>query len=337
MNKIKYIALGCILAFMSSTLLAQQIKTRAVLDSAIILIGDQVHLNVEIDFPKEMRVHLLEKSDSLGKSVEIIDRNLPDTIDIENNYTRLIQKYTVTSFDTGQHVIPPFEFEFAIRDITDTINTNSPILYVYTLPKIDSLFAEIGGPIDIKPPYEAPITFKEIAPWLFGSMLALAILFFIFYAINRYRNKKPIFSFPQKPKEPAHVIALRELDRIKDEKIWQQGHIKDYYSQISDTIREYIENRFGIYALEQTSDQTIAIFNKRPELLEHDVFKNLQRMLSNADLVKFAKYEPQPDDNNLLLVDAYFFVNQTKIVEVKQTNEETDSNNNDEGEEVELK
>ncbi len=335
MRNLLKIATALVLAIFTTITSAQEIKTRAQLDSAIILIGGQVNLNVEIEFPDEIMIRFLEVGDSLGNHVEIIERSKPDTIILEENRKRILQNFIVTSFDTGQHEIPPFQFEFSYKDISDTIKTNPEVLYAYTLPQLDSLFAEIGGPIDIKPLYDAPVTFKEVAPWIMGILLGAALIFLILYAIKRRRNNQPIFSFPQKPKEPAHVIALRELNRIKEEKIWQQGKTKEYYSEVTDTLREYIEDRFDINAMEQTSDETIAVFNARRNLLPSEIFENLKHMLSNADLVKFAKYEPLPDENNLLLVDAYFFVNQTKIEEKQEAGH--DESEEQEGDDVVLK
>src|SRR5690606_5542605 len=102
------------------------------------------------------------------------------------------------------------------------------------------------GPTDIKMPYDAPVTLKEVIPYILGIILIGAILFFILYAIKRKKNNQPIFVLPKKPKEPPHVVALRELDRIKSEKIWQQGKSKQFYSEVTETLRKYIENRFEI-------------------------------------------------------------------------------------------
>lgn len=187
----------------------------------------------------------------------------------------------------------------------------------------------LKGPIDIKTPYEAPVTFKEIAPWIFGTILVAGLLFLIWYALRKRKDNQPFFAIPQKPKEPAHVIALRELDRIKEEKIWQQGKTKRYYSELTTVLRQYINDRFDIQAMEQTSEETIAAFKYRRSLMDEKSFENLQRILSNADLVKFAKYEPLPDENNMALVDSYFFVNQTKIVEMTAPKESVDDREGD--------
>lgn len=322
--------LAILLVLLTVNLKAEEIKIKAELDSAAILIGDQVKLNLEIEFPEEIDVFFPVPSDTLSEHVEIIERSLLDTVQLENNRLSVKQEYLVTSFDTGHHVIPPFEFIFSYNEFKDTAQSNPTVLHVFTLPKIDSLMNALQGPIDIKPPYEAPLSFKEVAPWILGTLLLAGLLFLIIYAIKRRRNNQPIFSFPQKPKEPAHIIALRRLDEIKEEKIWQQGKTKEFYSQVTDTLREYIEDRFRINALEQTSDETIAAFKANEKLLDTTTFGNLQRILKNADLVKFAKYEPLPDENNLALIDAFFFVNQTKIEEKTEVHEDDDDREGDE-------
>lgn len=335
MRKYLKIASSLLLVFLSLNTKAQEIKVKAELDSSIILIGDQVKLNLQIEYPGDINILFPVVGDSLGESVEVVERMLVDSVDLGDNKKSMSQTYIVTSFDTGQHVIPPFQFRFTYKDFTDSIESNEVNLYVFTLPKIDSLMNALKGPIDIKPPYKAPVTFKEVAPWIMGVLLALGIAFLIWYAVKRKRDNKPLFSLPQKPKEPAHIIALRRLDEIKEQKIWQQGKTKEYYSEVTDTLREYIENRFKINALELTSDEIISAFKYRNSLVDENTFSNLVRILKNADLVKFAKYEPLPDDNNLALVDTYFFVNQTKEEMARPT--EDNIVDEEEGEDVIIK
>ncbi|MBN2807241.1 MAG: hypothetical protein JXR22_11335 [Prolixibacteraceae bacterium] len=330
----KYLAFLLLWLFVSVSLKAVELNIRAQLDSSIILIGDQVKLQLEIEYPAGMELVFPIVLDSLGNTVEVVERFAPDTVKLDNERLRMAQEFLVTSFDTGHHVIPSFQFAFQYQGYRDTAYSNSPVLHVFTLPKLDSLMNALKGPIDIKPVAEAPVTFKEVAPWIMGILLAAGILFLIWYAIQQRKNNRSFFGFPPKPKEPAHLIALRELDRIKAEKIWQQGKTKEFYSDITEVLREYIENRFEINALELTSDETIAEFKHQKNLLDEVTFNNLVRILKNADLVKFAKYEPLPDDNNLTLVDAYFFVNQTKIEVIRETADLVDEA---EGEDVMIK
>ena len=120
------------------------------------------------------------------------------------------------------------------------------------------------------------------------------------------------------------MIALRELDRIRGQKLWQQEKLKQYYSEVSDTVRIYIQNRFDIQAMEQTSSETIGTFKQNSNLVDGKTLDQLQHILSLADLVKFAKYTPLPDDNNQTLINAYLFVNQTKK-EVVKTSEKQEA------------
>jgi hypothetical protein len=306
-----------ILVFLLSGFLgtrAAEIKPLATLDSIHLLIGDQTRLHLEIEFPKGIEVGFPVPGKNLSEQVEIVERTGVDTIMLDNNRFKLSQDFIITSFDSGTHLIEPFWFQLKSNGYSDSARTSPLIVNVYNLPKIDSLIQALQGPIDIKGPYDAPVTFKEVAPWILGSLLVAGLVFLILYALRRKRNNQSIFGIPPKPKEPAHIIALRELDRIKDEKIWQQGHIKLYYSELTDAIRTYIELRFEIPALEQTSEETLAAFQFRSSLVDEQSFSNLKKLLTLADLVKFAKYEPLPDDNSLALVNAYFFVNQTKLV-----------------------
>jgi hypothetical protein len=194
----------------------------------------------------------------------------------------------------------------------DSVATKALAFQVFTM-KIDTT----KGPVDIKPPYSAPVSLKEVTPYILGIILIAAILFFIFYYIKWKKKNVPLFRKPEKPLEPAHIIALRELDRIKAQKLWQSEKIKQYYSEVADTVRAYIENRFDIPAMEQTSAETIGVFKQNKELIDGTSLDQVQHILSLADLVKFAKYTPLPDDNNLTLMNAYFFVNQTKKAEIK--------------------
>ncbi len=310
---------------------AQQIKATARLDSANILIGDQVKLFLEIDHPKDVKVSFPSVPDSIQQKIEVLSHTPIDSVQTDDEkFLKQIQAYTITCFDSGSYRIPPYWFKIDYDGRIDSVPSNGVTLNVYTM-KIDTT----RGPTDIKMPYDAPLTLKEVTPYILGVILIGAIIFLILYSIKRKKNNKPLFSLPTKPKEPAHIIALRELDRIKNEKLWQKEKIKEFYSEVTDTLRKYIEDRYEIPAMEQTTDEILSSFKYRKDLLNDKLFGNLSKILSLADLVKFAKYKPLPDDNNLTLVDAYFFVNGTKIEEIKKPTEPDEEDKN--GEEIEIK
>ena len=312
-HRIYYIVLFVLFSGGIHPATAQQVSVKASLDSTHMLIGDQLKLHFEIEKPKDLDIQFPQVPDTFSSHLEVVSRSKIDTVKLDNkDRIKLIQSLMITSFDSGMHQIPPFYFKLKNGKMLDSAATSALAFKVYTM-KIDTT----KGPVDIKVPYSAPLSLKEIIPYILGIILIAAIIFFIFYYIKWKRKNVPLFVKPEKPAEPAHIIALRELDRIKAQKLWQKEKIKQYYSEVADTIRMYIQNRFDIPAMEFTSSETIGTFKSQKDLVDGSSLDQLQHILSLADLVKFAKYTPLPDDNNLTLMNAYFFVNQTKKEEVK--------------------
>ena len=166
------------------------------------------------------------------------------------------------------------------------------------------------------------MTKKVLAITLVAAVSSVAVYAYI-------QKKKKGYYFKPVVIEPPHVIALHALDHVKVEKLWQQGKEKEYFTEVTDILRKYIENRFGVNAFEMTSDEILNIVNNF--MIADSSTDSLKQVLKLADLVKFAKYKPFPDENDLSLVNAYLFVNQTKKEEVVVTpdsNEPNQDNNN---------
>ena len=196
--------------FVSGNVNAQRIKATARLDSTNILLGDQIKLFLEIDHPKSVNVSFPQVPDTLANLIEVLDRSGIDTVERDDeNFQKQIQAYLITCFDSGSYRIPPQWFKIDLNGRIDSVPTNGVTLNVYSMA-IDTT----RGPTDIKMPYDAPLTLKEVTPYILGVILIGAILFFILYSIKRKKKGQPIFVRPEKPKEPAHIVALRELDRI---------------------------------------------------------------------------------------------------------------------------
>ncbi len=310
---VRIIAIFVIVFFTGIAVQAQQIKATARLDSTNILIGDQINLILEIDHPKDAKVGFPNIADSLGH-IEVLKKSISDTLELADKaWQKQVLKYTITCFDSGYYTIDPQWFTVTQNGNTDSVQTNPVFLQVHTM-QIDTT----RGLTDIKMPYSAPVTLKEVTPYILGVLLTGAILFLLLYSIKRKKKNQPLFKMPEKPREPAHIIALRELDRIKNEKLWQKEKPKQYYSEVTDVIRTYIEDRFEIRAMEQTTDEIMDSFRYRKDLLGEKSMGNLSQILTLADLVKFAKYHPLPDDDNQTLVNSYFFINDTKKEELKK-------------------
>ncbi len=284
---------------------SQTITINAVLDSSSILIGDQVKLRFEFDQPVKARLQLPFFSDTISGQIQVIKSLPADTIKKGENL-HIRKAYLLTSFDSGIHKIPSIALPIEIGKLKDTMYSSALQLKVHSLP-VDTT-KDIR---DIRPPLKAPLTFRELWPYLAGGLLIILIVIIIWYFIV-YRKKGRIFGSP-KISEPPHIKALHELDHLRAEKLWQSGKEKLYYTKLTEIIRVYIEHRFGIYALEMTSDEIINALNSIivEEKASIELIKN---MFSIADLVKFAKVLPLPDENEIGLLNAYQFVNNTKPI-----------------------
>ena len=287
---------------------AQIIQVNARFDSTAIMIGDQIKLHIEMECQKDVRVQFPSWMDAIPRNIEILETYPVDSILTSGGRVRMKQEILVTSFDSGRHVLSPIRFPFEVEGKTDTITTRPIFLNVFTMPIDSEVIA------DIKPIYKLPFGWADIWPWLLRIgmlLLVVALMGFAIYAFIRRRNNKPIFSAP-KPAEPPHLVALRELDRLRGEKLWQNNRIKDYYTRLSDVVRTYIEGRFGVTAMEMTSDEILAgLQNMGFE--DNNLVDRLRKLFSLADLVKFAKAQPFPDENETSMLDSYLFVNNTKI------------------------
>lgn len=289
---------------------AQQVK--ASMDSAAILVGHQTQIKLEVVQDKDQTVIPPALKDTLVKGIEVLKISMPDTIVLNESKLQINSQLLVTSFDSGFYYIPPFKF---IQG-EDTLKTNSLSLKVVTLD-IDTTGAKF---FDIKPVMNAPFVWKDYLMPVLWVLLALLIIAAGIYIYYRYKNRKPLLgSQPAVPLLPAHVRALQALEKIKGEKLWQNNREKEYYTQVTDILRQYIFERFNINALEMTSSE---ILDKIKVLHEYNsVYDNLKQILITADFVKFAKWKPLPEDNEVSMVNAMLFVSQTKEEELDNNSE----------------
>lgn len=300
---------------------AQRATVQATVQPTEIMIGEQALINLRVITPKDKTIFFPVYEDELIPGIEVIAMLPPDTT-IENNVMTLNFQYVVTSFDSTLYHIP----FIPISDGTDTVysnsfglKVNSPDLKDSTLVYLEKLNSGETDSIDfeqlrlhdVKPIQKPPFVWTDYLwiLWLIlGIAFLLALIGLIIYMIMKKKKKGYIFKPPVVL--PAHVRAIGELDKMKTEKIWLQGREKEFYSKLTEVLRRYIYEREGINAMEMTSGE---ILNKIREVSDVDsVYDNLKQILSTADMVKFAKYKPYPDENDLSLVNAYFFINQTR-------------------------
>lgn len=281
----------------------------AVLDSSYIAIGDQMDLRLQATTESE-QVQFPMYGESIIPGVEIVDRTLIDTAVLSDGRTQYTQYLTITSFKDSLFYIDEQPFVCGL----DTYYTEGLSLNVIQPFVIDSTYAIT----DIKDIAKAPVWVWGTVRWI---LLAIGILLLgvgIYYLVRyiRANMRGEVAKAPVVPARPAEEVALEKLDAIKEQKIWQDGKVKEYHSDLTSVIREYIGNRYGVRSSEKTSDETLRamkpiLANKETGAKGQDLYDRLKKMLTLADLVKFAKWTTTADENELVLRTAYDFVHET--------------------------
>ncbi len=264
--------------------------------------GDQASLIYELTQNKGDKVSCPMFADTITAGVELVEAVKPDTIDLGDGRIQVNVNYLVTAFDSGFYFIPALEFASG----SETVKSK-PL----GLP-VDPVQVEAEAEIKpIKEIMNAPFSWSELFYWIGIVLLILVIIAAVVYVLMKYVFKKKIEIIPQKeePKIPPYTIAIQKLESIREAKGWQKD-IKMFYTQITDVLREYIDAQFGINAMELTTDQILELVKKDKNFEE--VRTLLKDMLELSDLVKFAKFVPLEDENNLSMINAFAFVEKTK-------------------------
>lgn len=291
---------------------SQAIRVNAVLDSSKIRIGEQTKLDIYVTYDanaqQSLKINWPSFEDTISAKVEIISKTAIDSTIPDKNNPSIIQQhqqFIISAFDSGYYAIPPFKF-VVNDDTTNAFFTEPLFLQVNTVPT-DTTEAAVK---DIKPPFIEEFDWKWYLPtvyWISGILSVLALLIFL---IVKLTKKKPQEIIERKPDVPPHILALGQLEKIQAELIWKEGKTKEYYSAITDTIRLYIEGRFGVQALELTTDEIMRAF--KSQVVDSISKEKLQQLLVLADFVKFAKQIPIEHEHAMALQNAYDFINGTK-------------------------
>lgn len=290
--------------------LAQQFTVSSQLDSASIQIGEQARLRLSVAQPTNLQVTVPILSDTITKGIEIVDIVKADTISLSDSRIQVNYDYLITSFDSGFYFIPAYTYA-AAGDTLQTAPLGLSVTTVTVNPETDDIKT-------IKPIMDAPFYWSELFTWVGYFLLAFLVVSLIIFVLLKYVFKKKVPFIDQTPQPviPPHIVALEKLEEIKVQKIWQSGDIKVFYTQVTDVLRVYLEGRFGINAMELTSDEIMALVKKEPGL--NEVRAALKDLLTLADLVKFAKMVPIENQNERSLLIAFDVVDKTKPVEEPQ-------------------
>ena len=284
-----------------------QVSVEATIDSLQLLIGEQTKVRLQVSMDANQKLRLPVVADTLVRGVEVLDVAKPDTQLLNDNKRWLIsQEYTITSFDSALYYLPPFEV--LVND--QSYRSEAQALKVYSVP-VDTLHPDqFFGPKGVQ---EVPLTWDDVAPLVYALLLMIILGGVSVFFVIRYRNNKPIIKIIKvEPKLPPHLAAMKKIETIKADKVAKREDPKAYYTELTDVIRIYIKERFGFNAMEMTSAE---IIERLLEEKDKESIHDLKVMFETADLVKFAKYAPLMNENDMNLVNAVDFINQTKIEE----------------------
>jgi len=291
-----------ILFFSLPILRAQNISVSSTTDTTTYKVGDYIKYQIEIKHDKMISVNL----PSVKDSIKVLDyiQTLPSEKNEADNQVIERYNFVFSKYDSANVTIPAITIEYIYgRTISKKlIKTNPVTITIRTLPV--NAQEDIR---DVKDPMRLPLN------WLLILAVALIIVLLIgllYYLYQRYKKKKALKeNMLPEIKIPPHEIALAHLHELEDKKLWQNGFVKQFHSEVTGIVRQYFEERFNFRALEMTSAEILGVLSYTE--VGKKVVQTSDNFFSNADLVKFAKFEPMPKVNDEMMNQAYEIVNQT--------------------------
>ncbi|MEG2277339.1 MAG: hypothetical protein RSA53_10055 [Odoribacter sp.] len=301
---LKQVLMYLFLLWGTISLNAQNVEYGVELDTNYMMIGDQQQLTFKVKSEQGIQISFPLLRDTIVKGVEIISGPHRDSIKESDGRWIYESKYVITAFDTGMYIIHSMPITVKGDQYNNILRTD-PIAFIVNTYQVDAQ----KGNYDIVMPYAAPWTFVEILPYLLWVLLGISIIAFVWWYWERRKKNKPLFAVKEE-EIPPYVKAIRSLDEIKNGKLWQVGREKEYYTRLTDAMRQYFDDEFDIPAMEQTSNETVLALKKCREVEAREC-ERMSTMLMTADFVKFAKFTPLQDENASYLDAAYDFVNVT--------------------------
>lgn len=301
-----------LLVVSSAFRLAAQTTVDVKLDTRQVTIGDQARLFIEAKPAKGEKLVWAVMPDTFN-SLEIVEKGKIDTLQ-ENGITTYKQRLLVTGWDSGMFTIPAFTFtSVPASGQPYNVFTDSFALMVQTV-SVDTTqpFKPIADIIAVK------LTWRDYIWYIVGGIVAIALIAFLIYYFRK--NKKNVAPVVEPPAyvETANEKALRLLNELEQKQLWQQGQIKQYYTELTDILRMYVEERFRTQAMELTTDELLAVVRKHKEMMRHH--ETLRTILQTADMAKFAKAEPTPQEHvDAMELTKQFVQNTPQVVVTENT------------------
>lgn len=280
------------------------------------LIGDQIEWVIDLTFREGDRFFVEKPDEQPAPGVETISPMTFDTVSLKKGIVNVRGTAILTAFDSGTYFLPPLVTAIGHTDgSVDTVIFDSPVMEVTTIPVDTATFK----PYDIKGQIKYPLTLKEMLPWVGLALFAAALIFVVVRLIKAHRENTSFFGKPV-VKDPPHIVALRSLDRIRSQKLWQNDKQKQFYTAVTDTLRLYVSERYDISALESTSAEIFE--NLKNKGIEPSLYGKVQKLFETADYVKFAKHKASDLENEEAVPTAIKFVNETYMQQIEADSKE---------------
>ena len=295
---------------------------RARIEPDSLFIGDQFDFVIEVEKDLVQTTLFPEFTPAKEGMIELVEVMPIDTLERDGRRLKIAQRYRLAAFQEGLINMGKPGVLYADKNIVDTLYaTDSLVLKVGTF-QIDSTSQSI---YDLKPQLTLKFKLAEIRGYIAWGLLIALLVALAIYGLHRYleargRHLKDLFK--PAPPEPPHVVAIKALEALHHQKLWQNNKHKLYYSTLTDILRTYIAGRWEVGAMEMTSDEIITAM--RQEELPEKARMDLTSVLMDADLVKFAKFTPEAEQNESDYTKVYYFVEETKPVEVNPEAEENE-------------
>ena len=283
-----------------------QVSVEAKIDSLEMVIGQQTDVTVTVTAKEGDQVEFpnFKPLQQIIPGVEIVESG-PMTTSGKSDGSCLFQRnYTLTSFDGKLYYLPPF----AVKVNGKEYKSKSLALKVLEIEVDTTNVDKFFGPKDVQ---DNPFSWQEWSVIFWLSLIMLAMISITYYLYLRLRDNKPIVAKIRIIKRLLpHQKAMKESETIKADKMVMSENQKEYYTKLTDTLRKYIEERYGFRAMEMTSSE---IIDRLTETQDSQALDELRLLFNTADLVKFAKYSTLINENDMNLVNAIEFINKTKV------------------------
>jgi hypothetical protein len=292
---------------------AQPVRITATLDSANYLPGDWILIHLSAEHKGDIQLLWNVPAVVNATYLEKLTESTVDSIQ-QNDFLTENKVITVTTFDTGVMQIPPITCYFLQNGFTDSVITNKIPIYVEGV-KIDTAAA----PRPIKSPFAFPLPARSIWWYLLPAVILLLLATsFLFYRRLLRKRKAASLLLPKDTRLP-HEIAADHIDQLEREKPWEQHRAKEFYTELTQVLRAYIEHGLGLPALENTTQEMMRLLRKESLPLDEDLFQQMRKDLAMADLVKFAKLQPATADHLRIINTVKTFIIKTRsTVQVKE-------------------